>query len=245
MLFDDETAGKVLQEVGTEVSFLTCYFDRIVEGCSLSLGSRAIIDIAHELAHVPVEDRLKLRAVNVITGGLVLSFSGVAKACSSLSELVTLLLDGSALVRQHAVEDSLLNVSLGSKESSACHQKRFKALFGGNDVAISLGLSSTLHDFVVRERGVSDHTREGIEDGARALITIIEAAEAVQIAIEEIVNDILLSLRDLLTSPVELVHDLDEALVHSLSKVDAVLVQLLQLTTLSHLAKLAASRVEL
>lgn len=73
----------------------------------------------------------------------------------------------------------------------------------------------------------------------------IEAAEAFELAIEEILVDVLLSLGDLLASPIELVHDLNEARVHSLSKVYAVLVHFLQLTSLSHSANRAIGRVEL
>ena len=114
----------MLEQVLSEGRSIDCHFtSRLVKSSTLSLTFSASHDVVHQLAHLVVEDLLKLRAVDIVARCVLLSFRSNAVALCFFVVLCALLLDSLILVTGHALEHGLLNGGFRSIHACTIHQQ--------------------------------------------------------------------------------------------------------------------------
>lgn len=155
VLFDDETASQVLQQILPEVIILLNFTAISIHRSTLGLALRARIDVAHQPSEVAINDVLKLLVVDIFTLSRLLSEGSDSILLGRVFKLVKLLLSDSSIVSLDLVENGFLESCFGIHDLCSGCQKRPKALLSCDHIRITLSICRSSHDFVILKRGVA------------------------------------------------------------------------------------------
>ena len=168
-----------------------------------------------------------------------------ATVSRSVAELLDLLLAGAQVVVSSKLgDDGGLHVSLSIHDFGADVQKRFQTLLRSDHVRVALLCRDSPHDLVVLERSVPSHS-VGHSEEVGFVLAAVKTVQPLDLALDQVVVNVLLGLANLLESPLQLVHDLDVTHFDGLALISDLLVEGLQLARLSCCADRVAGVVEL